>query len=215
MRIHHVLAALIAVLALCIPARSHAATGRHDGFYLEMTLGLGVEATYAREDPDPGTGNSVHSSAVGPGATASILIGGSPLPGLVLGGGALSSFAILGAWTRTLNGERTSFSDDDADDPFASLLGLVGPFCDYYPNPARGFHVQALAGYATLAMRPANESLSNPSGLGLMAGVGQDWSVAPRWSVGLLARVVGVASSVPGEHELTLLPSLNVAFTYY
>ncbi len=188
---------------------SRAATGRHDGFYLELTLGLGPQASYARDDAEPGGGASVHSSAVGVGATASLRIGGSPLPGLVLGGGALGSFSVLGAWTSTQEG--TPSTVDDGDDLSTSLLGLVGPFCDYYPNPARGFHVQALPGYATFAM--SNDG--HASGLGLMLGAGQDWSVDPRWSVGLLARVVAVESSSPGEHQLTLLPSLNIAFTSY
>jgi hypothetical protein len=207
----HVLAALIAALALCVPSVSRAAMGRHDGLYLELTLGLGPQASYARDDAEPGASASVHRSAVGVGATASLLIGGSPLPGFVLGGGALGSFSVLGAWTSTQEGKPPTV--DDGDDPFTSLLGLVGPFCDYYPNPARGFHVQALPGYAMFAM--SNDGQSHASGLGLMLGIGQDWSVDPRWSVGLLARVVGVESSSPGEHELTLLPSLNIAFTNY
>ncbi len=207
MRVHHFLSVFIAALTLCVPSLSRAAEGRHDGFYLELTLGLGPQASYARSEPEPVTGSSQHRSAVGAGASGSILIGGSLLPGLVLGGGALGTLAILSDW-------QPLAPDDDADDPFASLLALVGPFCDYYPNPARGFHIQALTGYATFAMR-STESADNPKGLGLMLGLGQDWSVAPRWSVGLLARLTGVATSVPGEHELTLLPSLNVAFTYY
>ena len=219
MRIHHVLGALSALLALSIASVSRAATGRHDGFYLEMTLGLGPQAMFARYTSD----RVEKASSSGVAATGALLIGGSPMPGLVLGGGVLSSLAIMGDWTRS-----PPVTWDDGDNLFGSRLTLVGPFTDYYPNPARGFHVQALAGYASFTMKTASGNPNTPSGFGLMLGVGQDWSVSREWSLGLLARLVGVETSesafsypgpdvsqIPSERELTLSASLGLAATYY
>jgi len=84
--------------------------------------------------------------------------------------------------------------------------------------------VQALVGYASLSHGDDNRAA--PSGIGLMAGVGHDWWVSDRWSIGPLVRLVyanthGVGTSnpegsgTPSDHYSVLSPSLEISFTYH
>ena len=86
----------------------------------------------------------------------------------------------------------------------------------------------ALGGYASFAEGETSGNRSrSPKGIGLMAGVGQDWWISDRWSVGFLVRSTyantqlgaeaspeGVGGS-PSEHDTLLSPSLEVSFTFH
>jgi len=184
----------------------------HDGFYLQIALGpgyLGASASEAGEDL------SVEGGAI----TGSLWIGGSVTPGFVLGGGTLGAVAVNPKVTYT-----------NANDPSSNLtttseatlqLQMFGLVSDFYPNPRSGLHLQAMLGYAVLSSRRNGQSTtsnSDPSGLGLMGGVGYDGWVSDDWSIGVVVRVAYAATRYDDAGSSlslpTIAPGLLATFTY-
>src|SRR6185312_13646838 len=93
----------------------------------------------------PGTG-SVEGSIGAVAGAFELAIGGTPAPGLVIGGGIFSSAT-----------GNTSTSDLTVDGHGVGKLDyksinftLVGPFIDYYFNERSGFHLQGALGIAAM-----------------------------------------------------------------
>jgi hypothetical protein len=218
-------ACLLFALLLSVTSESRAAPRMHDGFYLQLTLGVGAVVHHSLatfRDPGPPQQATYSESGGGPAVAGSLLMGGSLRPGLVLGGGVLGVTSFV-----SLAHERDGVPIDveDGGGPFFVSVGVIGPFIDYYPHPTRGFHVQGMAGYATYNGPHAGNSFDTPRGIGLMAGVGYDWWVGKEWSVGLLARCTFVSTwtsdhpypgggSAPGDRPTAVAPTFGVAFTY-
>lgn len=183
----------------------------HNGFYLQMALGLGYLGASASEG---GEDLSVDGAAV----TGSLWIGGSVLPGFVLGGGTLSAIAVSPHVTYT-NANYPSLNESRSSD--VSLhLQMFGLVSDIYPDPRTGFHFQAMIGYAVLSASRDGQSTStnDPSGLGLMGGIGYDFWVSNEWSVGVLARFAYAATKFEDAGASldlpTTAPGLLATFTY-
>lgn len=210
------LAAAVALIATFFASVSEAAPRQHDGFYLQLTVGAGGRFAWASfVSPDLNGGNErISVSSSGPAVSSSLFAGGTIAPGIILAGGALLSLSWQSPWKGTIAGGEIH---PRAGEEFFGPILLVGPLLDYYANPKRGVHYQAMAGYAALA-HPATQGFGVPQGLGLMVGIGQDLWTSDEWSVGVLARAVyahTVTNAQPkDEHENTLEPSLNVSFTY-
>ncbi|MEI9950091.1 MAG: hypothetical protein WDO74_14245 [Pseudomonadota bacterium] len=201
-----------------------------DGIYVQLASGLGwmsyrSTAHYAHgEPPNPylePTDYTNHQN--GPGLTGSLLLGFQLRPRLALGvAGLAAAHAVSHPDGRDANGGGVTWHTDGG--PYRKFLGTVGPFVDYYPSASCGWHVQALVGYASVGYADINSGA--PNGIGLMAGVGHDWSVSDHWSIGALGRLVyadthvaGVSypegGGMPSEHHSVLSPSLEVSFTYH
>ena len=224
MRIHQLLLAASLLLAFFVSSECQANPHARDGFYLSLSTGfgaIGYSSTAYHPTDDPRIEYKNHQS--GPMATGTLLLGLPLRPGLVLGVGGLTSAWWLSSPERTANGEKIWW--EDSGGPYVNFLGMAGPFVDYYPSAALGWHVQALVGYATVAAGDVSRDV--PDGLGLMAGVGQDWWLSDRWSVGILARLVyanmhvtGVPyvdtpGSTPSERDTVISPSLEASFTWH
>jgi hypothetical protein len=212
------LALALSLCATCFVSVGHAAPHRHDGFYLQLTTGAGGQLVWASYMHPNANGMNARDSATsgGPGLSSSLFLGGAVAPGVILGGGALLSAGFQSAWKRTAaSGE--SYQWESSNQAFVGALALLGPLLDYYPNPSSGVHLQALVGYAALG-HSASEDPNVPQGLGLMAGLGQDFWTGDEWSIGVLARVVyahTIAKASPEpERDNTFEPSLNATFTY-
>ena len=167
---------------------------RHDGFYFRFAGGLGAGSDSFEADGgqfQDDAGDPVTSDASGFCGATEVAIGATPLPGLVIGGGA---YTVI--WTAP----EAAVYDVGATYEFAaSQLVLFGPFADWYVWPKNGWHVQGALGLASFVMGQgvphappgavpvvrAHTSL----GYGLMLGAGYEWFVADQWSVGLLARM--------------------------
>jgi hypothetical protein len=152
----------------------------HDSFYLRVNAGYittwgDFKVRESGYDPD----------YAGNGLAIDLLVGGSPSPGVAIGG-ALSGSYVL-----------TSDSGPEPFDPDIQVL-VVGPFIDGFPNPAGGWHFGGNIGLATVLAhdpRIANSLL----GVGGSAWAGYDAWVAPDWAVGGLLRLgATVASSTSG-----------------
>lgn len=194
----------------------------HDGFYLRFASGFGAYAETFKSESSEVYAGEVHARTRGLATLGEFAVGGSLRPGLVLGVGVYSAELISG-------GFRTSRESADVPPPelepeFRSL-GILGPFLDWYPNPQRGFHVQAAVGVAGMGTAfddfgDSDEEYS-AGGAGLVIGIGHEWWIGDQWSLGVLARntlalVTGEDSAgVRWVHGIATTPSLMMTLTYH
>jgi opacity protein-like surface antigen len=78
------------------------------------------------------------------------------------------------AWTRTISGNRVSFS-------VATVAGT------YYPNPDQGFYMRAGLGGGSEKWASSSGSTSvnaSQSGFGFTTGAGYEMRLTPHWSLG-------------------------------
>ena len=100
---------------------------RHDGFYLRGSLGHGLMWAKFSE------GLLADDRMEGHGGSFDLQMGGTLLPGFVLGGGLFIS---------GMPHEDVRAADEPVDEDNPGSLGTIalGPFVDYYPDPESGFH---------------------------------------------------------------------------
>lgn len=178
------LAVVGALLSLSSPSRADQPV-THDGFYLSFALGPGylhdsVATSGAGDvrDVTSGTAASSQKTTVSGGTfAAQFLLGGTPIPGIVVGGGTLGTSVF--SPTRNWNG--------NSRDLHAYGTGILGPFVDYWFDPHGGFHVQGMVGLADLLVNTSGTLHAN-FGAGFAIAGGHDWWVADSISIGLLVR---------------------------
>lgn len=163
----------------------------HDGFYLRTSLGFGsYRASYS-------DGNQSSRDFVEHGSSMSIdlLVGGSPSPGVSIGGGLLLE-PLFGA-----DSERDSVGLGS----HGGFSTLVGPFIDGFPDATKGWHLGALVGLAAQSFQnyaPATgPKTSQAGGIGGAAWFGYDFWVAPEWSIGPQLRLMGMRTSDTKSNE--------------
>lgn len=182
----------------------------HDGFFARSDAGL----AFFREIVSDSGAFPRRSSIRGLGQSAVISVGGTPARGLVVGGTA---------WTARIDpvfveGGRTVTPDDDS---VKITLLRLGPFLDWYPDPAHGFHTQIAATFAAQVESDVKGNAIKPAALGaaLSLGTGYEWFVSSEVSLGLLGRIAfGRVVRAPREGEqdmLWLIPELALAATYH
>jgi hypothetical protein len=171
----------------------------HDGFYLRASIGFGsLSAGFDDNDPSG-------KDLTGSGATLGfdLMVGGSPSPGLALGGGFLAQ----GAFPTEL--ERGNYRQDRSISAF-----IVGPFIDGFPNANRGWHIGGLVGLAAVNVEQADEDgVSETRGFGGAVFLGYDFWVAEEWSVGPMLRVSGTLTSNQDDDVDASTFSTLVGFT--
>ncbi len=134
----------------------------HEGFYLRVNVGPGFQSVSTDTWNDK-------NFAIG----TDLLIGGSPSPGMVIGGGVQGNIG-LG------NGN-------------VGLNYLVGPFFDAFPNNKDGWHLGIMLGASGMT-----QNTDIFGGGGSIWG-GYDIWVAPEWSAGFLLR--GSGAYMGGNNE--------------
>jgi hypothetical protein len=161
----------------------------HDGLQLRGAIGPGFLSDSESDDQ----GNS--STVSGLAGSLEVYVGGTPLPGFTVGGffsGATvpSPSVSAGGQSVTVNGASIT-------------LGQIGPYVDWYPTPTGGFHVLGGAGLAFLSLNNgetapdgSSSSTNSGAGFGLDAGVGYDWWITDKWSIGALARFTYARTSL-------------------
>lgn len=227
-RVHGLVLAATLLFASLVSSESQAAPHARDGFYLQLTTGLGLPHSAITADED-NTRSTDHYADTQSGVSigGSLLLGVPLRPGLALGVGGVFALFAPGNPRPTKNGQ--PYSQVDVKQPAFQTMSMVGPFVDIYPSPALGWHVQALVGYAQVPfaqITPNPFFNGSPSGIGLMAGVGHDWWISEHWSAGLLARLTyanmklaqtpyddGIGSV--SEHNTLVSPSLEASFTFH
>jgi len=150
----------------------------HDGLYLRMALGLGLGGALVSSD-SRAIGDY---SFAGSGGALDLLIGGTPLPGLALGG-ALSALGI--------DNDRRKVDGQTIAGDVTGNLGMLGFFADAFPDPEGGFHFGGALGVASSASEIKGGRKFQGGGLGLEAWGGYDFWVSEQWSLGGVARLMG------------------------
>ncbi|MEZ4220962.1 MAG: autotransporter domain-containing protein [Polyangiaceae bacterium] len=190
------------------PAAPPSDVHNHDGFYLNLGLNFGYSMVSWSVD---GAG-SLDQDLSGLSSGFDLLIGGTPVPGLVIGGGLIG--------VRTSDPKIKTGSVETTADGTMLLAGL-SLFGQYYFDPAEGFFLQGQLGYAVLDFVNSNGSSggNDPTGFLVGVGAGYDFWIGEQWSVGPVARFLYASTSVEaGAAKATqsyLYPSLGVAFTLH
>lgn len=202
----------------------------HDGFYLRLGIGLGYTYASTKVESDYGDGEL---SVTGVGIAEEISFGGNIAPGLVLGGG------IFAVGLPNAKGKDVEFEGESYDGEFkwdSVILGVVGPFIDYYFDPTQGTHFQAAVGIATMQTSDGKVESDigsmdidgeSGTGFGAMLGIGMESWAGEQWSIGGLLRVLvtnatieaplpGFGSSRDADWKaLAFTPSLLFTATYH
>jgi hypothetical protein len=175
----------------------------HDGFYLRAAMGIG--ALGARFDDDSALDASAKTSR---GSFAlDLMIGGSPSPGVALGGALL----LEGIYGATFEHDGREVGDGSV------MLGLIGGFIDGHPDPRRGFHLGGALGLTSLRadeLGPNGDRL-DMAGIGGAFWLGYDFWVGSEWSLGPLLRVMASVNR-DREDELdttAVTRSISLSFT--
>jgi hypothetical protein len=157
-----------------------------------MGLGVGRTAATFRNSDSREFGGSVEGSLAGVAAAVELSLGGTPAPGLVIGGGIFSGST----------GAEVETNEVDVDgQPVPAVkynqltFTLIGPFVDYYFDERAGFHLQGALGLAAMEVgtgrQGSTELTANRTlgGLGFMLGGGYEWFVGEQWSLGGIIRM--------------------------
>jgi hypothetical protein len=202
-----------------LPAGGEPATGAgactepgdrlHDGFFLRAETGVVLLRAGVDDALVPG-----RTAIRGVGQSSAVSVGGTPWPGVVVGG---SLWASRIDPTFTEGGVRIAPDDDSVK----WTLLRVGPFLSFYPSPHSGFHADAAL---ALALAVESDSKGKPiepgaAGPSLTLGLGQEWFVSSELSLGLAARVaftrVSRESEGRREHVTAELAELALSYTYH
>jgi hypothetical protein len=177
---------------------AHADIARsHHGLYVRVAGGASYFSDSAESDPLPFYG-TVNGTLKGGAFATQFAVGGSLMPGLVVGGTLIlqhmPSPSATDAESHNALGT-TPIAEIDFD---PTTLTVIGPFADYYFNPASGLHVQAAIGYGILSLGQGSERgtgisrVQHQAGSGFAAAIGggYEWWVSSSWGVGVLGQLM-------------------------
>jgi hypothetical protein len=188
--------------ALAATKEASAEPRMHDGFYLNLSTGLGYLTTSASI---PGQDVSFSGITV----PSVLLLGGTPFKGFVIGGGIVTDYSISPKYK--FNGQEVP----TAGSVKQYLIGL-GPFVEFYPNPAEGLHFHAMFGFGGLETSVnGNAGGSDPTGFLVALGGGYDWWVGNEWSIGVLGRIAYAPMSLNSVSYTSVAPAVLATFTYH
>lgn len=175
----------------------------HDGFYTRVSVGFGhLGASFDDNDP---SGDDLHGGGLSLGLDLSV--GGSPSPGLALGGALFTQGAFSAKF------ERDSTNSEDR----SLTVTLIGPFVDGFPVPSKGWHVGGMVGLSVVSIEggTADEG-TDTAGLGGAAWFGYDIWVADQWSIGPSLRLSGDVSRGDDDvHSSSFSSLLTLSVLYH
>lgn len=197
----------------------------HDGLYVRFATGFGVYSELARSEDVERFDGRLRLRARGFAVAREFAVGGTPYPGLVIGGGVYGA----GVVTSSVTINRDDQADNDVSEDLASEsrdLSIIGVFVDRYFVPTLGLHVQAALGLAnqyglSVDDEPFSESKYSPLGPGGIIGIGYEMWLTDQWSLGVLARFgasVMFGKDAQGTrwvHYVTNSPSFLMTVTYH
>jgi hypothetical protein len=146
-----------------------------------------------------------------------VLIGGTAVPGLAIGGGLWMNPGIQ--FKSEFGGTTTELQDD-----YDLMFVQFGPFVDYYLDPKQGFHLLGAVTISNFSLDYQNDfattgSSIDATGFGFTLGVGQDFWIGKQWSAGVLGKFTYASLSetrdgLSFDHEV-LSPSIVATFTLH
>ena len=179
----------------------------HDGFFARVETGLAL----ARSRADQPSAFPERTALRALGQSTTLAVGGTPFTGLVVAGTL---------WAARLDPtfyERGVPRTPD-DDSVKLTWARLGPLISYYPDPQRGFHVDAFVG---VALAVESDEKGNPlepgfAGPSAALALGHDWFVSTELSLGVSARATfsRLARSHGGKDESLRPEMLELSFAY-
>jgi hypothetical protein len=92
----------------------------------------------------------------------------------------------------------------------------IGPFADYYLDPAGGLHFQAFVGWGGLETSSEGDvGGSDPTGLVMALSAGYDLFVSDEWSIGGMGRFTFAPIGYEEVSYTTIEPALLLTATYH
>ncbi len=187
---------LAVTLAIEAPAQAEPAQTHH-GLYVRLAAGASYFSDSVESDPIPPFGK-LSGTLKGGAISTQAAIGGTILPGLIVGG-TLFVHYLPGPSTTNASASGGLLSAPVGDIDFdPTTLTVIGPFVDYYFNPRSGLHAQASIGYGILSLGQGNDRGSGVlavhdqkgSGVSAVLGGGYEWWVSDSWGVGVLGQLM-------------------------
>jgi hypothetical protein len=129
----------------------------------------------------PGAESGVHGATAG----LDVLIGGTPVPAMVIGGGVFLSGYIDPASTT----EGPAFHSLTKGGENGSSLLMIGPIIDVFPNPYAGLHFGGTVALAASSLKGYDDK--NSVGPGIAFWVGYMGWMSSEWSAGGLLKFTG------------------------
>ncbi|HYP76630.1 MAG TPA: hypothetical protein VER12_11765 [Polyangiaceae bacterium] len=162
----------------------------HEGFYLRASVGFGYYYGSFNDNHRANADYSQHGGSM----SLDLLIGGSPSPGLSIGGGLLVD-PLFGASYERHGREIGSHG---------GVSMLIGPFIDAFPDATKGWHLGGLIGFGGQSFQNVNvttDARQRAAGFGGAAWFGYDFWVSPEWSGGPQFRAMGMSASNTKDGE--------------
>lgn len=156
----------------------------HEGFYLRSSVGFGdYHASFS-------DGNRANQDFTEQGNSLSLdlLIGGSPSPGVSIGGALLLEPLFGADYRRYGNGVGSH----------GGFSALLGPFIDGFPDATKGWHLGGMLGLATQSFQNVNATAGKTTGAGGLGGAawfGYDFWVGSEWAIGPQLRFMAMRTS--------------------
>jgi hypothetical protein len=174
----------------------------HDGLYLRLSLGASYLDVSGEIDP-----GGIEFGLKGPGMGLDVMVGGTPTPGLVVGGSY---------WFNQSSGPDFEFAGTTSSVDADLNFGVIGIFIDGFPAPNGGFHIGGTLGFAAATVSTGGATNEGGDrGFGAGAFLGYDAWVAKQWALGGLVRATyaGLSNSENGVDEKLKVTNLALLFT--
>lgn len=182
----------------------------HDGFYFRIGLNLGPLVMSAQPEINGQETEEIDYSGLHVGSD--LMFGGTPVPGLAIGGALISGFT---------TDPTLKQGDLERKGDGTLIFSGIAAFADYYFDPHGGGHAMLLLGFAAADSVSSEGSSGGNDPTGPMVGIGggYDFWIGDEWSVGPVARVLYASLSAeegPAKVKYSYLyPSIGVAFTLH
>lgn len=180
---------------------------RHDGFYLRLATG----PTFHRTRIETNRAADAAIVAGGAGLAGGIMLGGSPIPGLAVGGVVFGDVA---------PDPKVEVGDQTLSGDFETSTGSIGVFVDVFVDPEAGYHFGGSLGVIAHtfddAKNPTDQEQTH-EGFGGALWLGYDAWIAREWSLGGMLRVSGGKHDVErngvGVTETATATAVSILFT--
>jgi len=184
----------------------------HDGFFMRFGLNFGYGMNTESYESSGGVTVATPDLKIKGLATGfDFLLGGTPAPGFVIGGGIVNTYS-----------SHPSAEQGPIETELDGTLLVVNlvAFVNYYLDPHEGLNFQALGGFGVMdfVTDSGRSGGNDPTGFVLGAGVGYEFWVGNQWSIGPFGRFIyGKYSGGDGITftESYIYPSVGATFTLH
>ncbi len=186
------------LLALAAPAPAAAQARTHDGFFLQMDVGVGGMASQV----DLGPTELEFSGGAG---EFSVAVGGAVSENLILAGHV---------WATSIEDPTVKINGREIGEADSTLtLSGLGLNITYYLMPAN-VYLSITPSITTLTAETDGHEADSESGFGLRLALGKEWWVSDNWALGLNGQVAVSRNEDAGENFDTAWVGIAFSATF-